>query len=251
MPTSKRTESKIKALFDNYMTLGAFPAITLRRVLQCELLIHYFDDFIYKDIASRHSVNTSKLKELAMFIAKNSSKHFSYRNVAKSLNMHPSTINDYVSHMQEVFLFQALYKFDYSLKKQYSNDKKIYMIDAGLANAVSFRFSEDLGRILETIIYQSLARQHQEIFFHKIQHECDFIIKQDLKINQAIQVTLSLEDPDTKEREFNGLIEAMQTYELEKGLIITKDEEFSQEITVGNKVYQVDVLPAWKWMLTA
>ena len=61
------------------------------------------------------------------------------------------------------------------------------MIDVGLANAVSFRFSEELGRILETIIYQSLAKKHQEIFFHKIRHECDFIIKQELKISQAIQ----------------------------------------------------------------
>ena len=118
--------------------------------MQKELLISYFEDFIYKDIASRHEVNLIKIKELGIYLATNSAKFFSYRGCAAALGMHPQTIMDYCSYFYEIFLFNELYKFDYSLKNQIGSDKKIYIADTGLANAISFRFSEDHGRILET-----------------------------------------------------------------------------------------------------
>src|ERR1700719_567736 len=63
-PFSSQKETLIKSHFMQYMEVGAFPAVVLRPVLQKELLINYFEDFIYKDIASRHDVNLVKIKEL-------------------------------------------------------------------------------------------------------------------------------------------------------------------------------------------
>jgi predicted AAA+ superfamily ATPase len=62
-PFSSQKETVIKSHFLHYMEVGAFPAVVLRPVLQKELLISYFEDFIYKDIASRHDVNLIKIKE--------------------------------------------------------------------------------------------------------------------------------------------------------------------------------------------
>ena len=81
--------------------------------------------------------------------------------------------------LYEIFLFSELYKFDYSLKGQIGSDKKIYIADVGLANAISFRFSEDQGRILENVVHNELKRRQEEIYFHKQKYECDFLIKND------------------------------------------------------------------------
>lgn len=249
-PFSHQKEIQIKSLFMQYMELGAFPAVVLRPVLQKELLINYFEDFIYKDIASRHDVNLIKIKELGIYLATNSSKPFSYRGCAKALGMHPKTVMDYCSYLNEIFLFKELYKFDYSLKNQIGSDKKIYAADTGLASAVSFRFSEDFGRILENIVFIELQRRNKEIYFHKQKYECDFLIKQELKMTVAIQVTKTLAEPDVRQRELRGLLEAMQTYQLSEGLVLTLDEKGEEKIDCDGRKMLITIKPVWEWLLS-
>jgi len=246
---SKKQQVQINKLFSEYMEYGAFPAVANRTVLKKELLLAYFDDFIYKDIVARYNVDPKKIKELAIYLATNSAKAFSYRNIANTLNSHENTIVDYFGYLKNAFLFEELYKFDYSLKKQFVNDKKIYCLDTGLAAAVSFRFSEDKGRILENIVYCELRRRHQEIYFHKQKLECDFVIKKDLQITQAIQVCVSLNEPNTRSREINGLLEALQTYQMKNGLILTYEEEGREEIRFDEEDYTVEIIPIWRWLL--
>jgi predicted AAA+ superfamily ATPase len=246
---SSKKQNAIKKHFMQYLETGAFPAVVLRPVLQKELLLSYFEDFIYKDIASRYEVNLLKIKELGIYLATNSAKSFSYRGCATALGIHPQTVMDYCSYFYEIFLFSELYKFDFSLKNQIGSDKKIYIADTGLANAVSFRFSEDQGRILETVAHNELKRRQEEIYFHKQKQECDFLIKRDLKIAAAIQVTKTLEDPNVKKREYRGLLEAMHTYGLREGLILTMDEEGHEEVREEDWVVQIQILPIWKWLL--
>ncbi len=250
LPVSSKTETLIKSHFIQYLELGAFPAVALRPVLQKELLISYFEDFIYKDIASRYEVNLSKIKELGIYLATNSAKAFSYRGCATALGMHPQTIMDYCSHFYEIFLFNELYKFDYSLKNQLRSDKKIYIADVGLAVAISFRFSEDSGRILETLVHNELKRRNKEIYFHKQKYECDFLVKKELKISEAIQVTKTLHDPEVKKREFRGLLEAIEIHQLSEGLILTLDEEGIEEIQEKDMLLQIKIIPIWKWLLS-
>lgn len=240
---------RVKKLFDEYLTLGAFPAITLRSVLQRELLNNYFDDFIYKDIAGRYTVNNAKLKELAIYLMTQAAKRLSYRKVANVLGLHVNTVMDYVTYFKEIFLFDEIYKFDYALKKQYLHHKKIYAIDTGLVNVVAFRFSEDKGRMLETLVYQHLKRLGGAIYFHQAQKECDFIVKEGLTVTKVIQVTCSLSDPDTKARELAGLTEAMMLHRSAKGLILTLDESDSLSLEIHGEHKSVDVLPVWQWML--
>lgn len=250
-PISKQRESQVKRMFSEYLNMGAFPAISLREVYQRELLNNYFEDFIYKDIAKRYDVNISKLKDLVIYLATNSTKLISYRKIAKFLGLHPNTVSDYISHMKEVFLFSEVYKYDYSLQKQYAGEKKLFIIDTGLANSISFRFSEDKGRMLETLVYRHLIRLGYDVYFHKDKKECDFIIKRDLDIVQAIQVCCSIKDPKTKEREIAGLTDAMQAYNLKYGLLLTFDETDNVKLDVSDDNAEIAIRPVWHWMLDA
>lgn len=75
--------------------------------------------------------------------------------------------------------------------------------------------------------------------------ECDFVVIENKKIVSAIQVTQSLDDPSVREREIKGLLDAMVTYKLAEGLIITEDEEDIEKI--NGQI--IKIIPVWKWLL--
>jgi len=137
-------------------------------------------------------------------------------------------------------------KFDFSVKKQLANPKKIYAIDTGLANAVSFQFSENRGRLLENIVYIALKKQNSSLYYHKGRYECDFLVKEQMKVTQAIQVARSLGDESTRKREVRGLLEAMEVHGLAEGLILTEEE--SGEETMGGK--KIHIVPIYSWLGT-
>jgi len=84
---------------------------------------------------------------------------------------------------------------------------------------------------------------------HKIKYECDFLVRSGYKISAAIQVCLSLQDAKTKQREINGLLEALDTYQLDQGLIITEEEADSFEQEYKSKIFKIEVTPCWQWLL--
>ncbi len=104
--------------------------------------------------------------------------------------------------------------------------------------------------MLENIVFNELARREEEIYFHKQKYECDFLIKRELKICSVIQATKTLaESPEVKQREMRGLVEAMQIYQLNEGIILTMDEEGFEEI-VENRKMKIKIIPVWKWLLS-
>ena len=95
----------------------------------------------------------------------------------------------------------------------------------------------------ENLVFIELKRRNSEVYYHKEKYECDFIIAENKEILDAIQVTVSLKD--TKEREYRGLLEALNKYKLDTGLILTENEEY-EEIVEGKKIV---VKAIWKWLL--
>lgn len=120
------------------------------------------------------------------------------------------------------------------------------MIDSALIRIMGFRISEDKGRLLENIVFLQLKMRGEEIYFHKEQKECDFLVRKDHRITQAIQVTTQLSDENVRDREMSGLIEAMHVHGLQEGLILTENEEETLQI----EDFQIKVLPIWKWLLS-
>ena len=119
------------------------------------------------------------------------------------------------------------------------------MIDPAMIRTIGFRVSEDKGRLLENIVFLHLKMQGQEIYFHKNQKECDFIIRKNNQIVQVIQVTLNLSDEKVRNREIEGLIEAMSAYGLQEGFILTENEQKIIEI----EKFKIKIIPIWKWLL--
>lgn len=238
------TKNRIKKDFDFYLQKGGFPLVDKEDDL--ELINFYFQDILYRDIIARFKLTqTEEIKQIGLYFMSNIGKLFSYstlQNISgvKSL----SSIKAYLDYYSQTYLFFYLKKFDFSIKKQILNPKKVYVIDQAFATRIGFNFSENKGRILENIVFLELKRRNKEIYYHHGKHECDFVVKEDCKINEAIQVCYFI-DQNNESRERGGLLEAMRTYNLEKGIILTYDQEYSFEI----ESLPVDVVPVWKWLL--
>ena len=81
---------------------------------------------------------------------------YSLRNIRNALQLSYDTSKDYLSYYKEAFLFFILDHFSYSFKEQKTLASKIYCIDNGLRNAVSFAFSKDEGKLVENIVFLEL-----------------------------------------------------------------------------------------------
>ena len=186
---------------------------------------------------------------LANLLLESTSKDISYSKLAnklKSIGMNTSknTIIEFLSYFEDAYLFFQNLKYEYSQGKQLGSIKKVYFIDNGLLNTVSFKFSKDIGKLLENLVFLELRRRNKKIFYNRDNYECDFIIQEKEKVVQAIQVTENLNSENEK-REVWGVLEAMKKFKLKEGLIITLDEERNIEVE-GKKIH---VLPIWKWLL--
>ena len=136
-------------------------------------------------------------------------------------------------------------KYDFSIKKQIQNPKKIYFIDHALVSRLGFRFSENHGRLLENLVFIELRRRGKEVWYHHGKHECDFIIRTEETVTEAIQVCYSLSEEAVRKRELTGLTEAMQCYKLKHGTILTREEQ--EEIKIDGLV--ISIVPIAGWLL--
>ncbi|MHC1575848.1 MAG: DUF4143 domain-containing protein [Methanosarcinaceae archaeon] len=103
------------------------------------------------------------------------------------VNVFIYTAKNYLKYMENSYLAFTIPKYDYSIKKQVYSKKKVYVIDNALINAVSFKFSKNRGNILENLVFVELKRRYKDIYFHKGQNECDFLIRKKYDIVEAIR----------------------------------------------------------------
>jgi predicted AAA+ superfamily ATPase len=242
--TSSR-KAEIFSYFLEYFESGGFPLVLISGDL--ELSRGYFEDILNKDVLVRYNIKEVRgLKDLALFLLSNVGRAYSYptlKNVTgiKSL----STIKNYLDYFQNVFLLYQLPRFDYSLKKQKVSSSKIYTIDNSFLKTVAFNFSENKGQRLENLVFVELLRKEKELYYYSKKKECDFVLREGLRVGEAIQVSVDLSNPETKKREIEGLIEAMAAYNLDSGLILTFEE--NDILDAGRK--KIVVKPVWKWLL--
>lgn len=239
----------LQSEFNNFLKDGGLPEYL--ELSQKEYLHGLYQNIIYRDIIVRHNIKNHKaLKQLVYYLASNLGKECSFNSLKKVIGMSSATtIAEYCEYLQDSYLCFFINKFDYSLKKQIQSNKKVYFIDQALACTVGFRFSKDHGRLLENIVFLELKRQGYEIYFHKGKKECDFVICEQAKVSVAIQVTVSLDNEETRQREISGLVEALNEYKLTSGFIITNDSYEEIKITENNKSFLIKVIPIWSWLL--
>jgi len=138
---------------EKYMLDGGFPETMIGNVeTKKSILVNTYNDILIRDIISRHNADPTIIKNISYYLMTNIGNPFSENSIAKILNIHPETVKKYLNMLEEVFLFYYIRQFSWKIKTQLKKDMKAYSIDIGLRNAVSFKFSEDYGKLAENVV---------------------------------------------------------------------------------------------------
>ena len=243
---------EIKRLFNEYFEFGGFPEVVLSSEKK-QLLLTYFDDILTKDIEKRYNLRRGeKLRVLAKFYLTNISSTITFNSLKRFLGTTTNTIEKYSSYLEEANIIFFVKRFSFKVKNQEKSPRKVYSVDVGLANAVGFRVSENLGRVAENIVAIELKKGEKlnpniEVYYWTdyTGKEVDFVIKEGLKVKQLIQVTYVSSRNEIKKREIKALLKASEELKCKDLLMITWDYEGEEEIK-GNRIR---FKPLWKWLL--
>lgn len=250
---STKSVSMIINSFDSFLYEGGFPEIlSIRDEIKNSVLQEYFNVMIFRDLIERYEIKqTAILKYFCKRVIGNSSKEFSSNKIyneikSQGYKISKDTIYEFQDYVESIYLALFLPKYSPSIVKQEFSKKKVYSIDNGLAASVNTFFIRDRGATLENLIFLELIKKAKDVYYYSSNYECDFLVIEDGKVSEAIQVCYDISDQNTKDREERGLLSACREFKLKKGLIITNKEEQKYKI---DEIY-IEVISAYKYLLS-
>lgn len=243
MYSPQRTE--IVRMFDSYFHFGGLPEVQpIGLLMKRQWLNNLYNKIFFGDILTRFNIrNTIALKVLIQKLAESVKQPCSFTRLANVVSStgkktRVETITDYLGYTEESCLIFSVENYAAKVIEKVSN-KKYYFMDNGLLNL--FLFDPETS-LLENIVAIRLYSQYSDLCFFNDGFEVDFYLWEH---SVAIQVSYSLADANTRSREVNGLCKLAGRYNINRMLIITKDEED----TIKVNGHTIEVIPVWKWLL--
>jgi len=248
---STKERGLLKKKLEEYISVGGFPEVVKDPANKKAYLQSLYSDILNKDIIIRYKIKFSKtLREIANSFMSNTASHVSFNKIKNMFNLKSvHTALNYLSFLEESFLFFLVPRFSYKAKERVIATRKIYAIDTGMIGALSVSFSRNIGKIYENMVFLELAGRMtlSEIYYWQdiYQNEVDFVVKEGRNINELIQVCYDTGNYDTKKREVSALLKSGKELKCRKLTIITDDYE-ALESAGGRKI---KFIPLWKWLL--
>ena len=217
-----------KELLEAYIKFGGMPGIVdvgLDTDKALALLDSVYSTVVVRDILEREKrrgqrqiTNSSLLRKITMFLADNIGNATSLTSICNTLaneklvdgasrkGKHAvQTIQAYVGALLESFVFYEIRRFDIKGKEYLRTLGKYYIVDIGLRNQILGFRDMDVGHIIENIVYFELLRRGYDVAIGKVgDREVDFVAT-NANEKQYIQVTESMYDQSTRERELASL----------------------------------------------
>ena len=222
--SQKNTTLNKYELFNNYLYETSLPQGVLLRNQGADIQNMYIQDvyntIVEKDIRQRYNIqNMRSFDNLSKFLMGSIGSIVSPSNVAKAMkqdkqDIHHNTVEKYIEYLVNSYVFYQVSRFDIRGKQQLATQEKYYLVDIGFRNSKLGKFQyQDVGHVLENIVYLELKRRGYQIWIGKVgEYEVDFIVKNALNKFEYYQVTWSMSDPKTAEREIRPLKSISDNY---------------------------------------
>ena len=243
--------ARVRHALEQYLVQGSFPEIVLLddTLVQRQILQEYYQVMVFRDLIERYQIrNTQALKFFLKRLSASHSKKVSVNRLYNDLksagiSVGKTSLYEFMGAAEAIFFTGILKKYSQKISTKELGERKIYLIDNGLFNAIHFQTQADQRKGLEQIVYWELRRRHpapDSISYYRDKTECDFIIQDNGK-TQVIQVCFEMHDSKTRQREIIGLINACHYFSIKEGLIITwnQQETFIQQ-DVNIRVLSID-----------
>ena len=236
----------IKRAFNEYFHFGGLPELVLREEpFKRQWLGNLYNKIYFGDLISRYNIrNTAGLKALVRKLAESIKQPQSYNRLANIVStvagkVKQETIVDYLEYIKETCMIFSIENIEAKLQDKISN-KKYYFIDNGILNL--FLLDPEISLLENMVAIYLYETYGEDLYYYNDNIEVDFCL---FEHGKAIQVSYSIQDDKTFERETKALLAYSKRFDCKELFIITMDEE--KEINLDGNVIQT--IPLWKMLL--
>lgn len=215
--------------WNSYFKNGGFPyaAVIEDEDIRRDYLMGIYNTVLLKDVVTRKRINDIHLLESVIkFIFDNIGNIVSSKKIADSLTCYGRkttsvTVENYIEALTSAFILYKANRYDVKGKQHLKSLEKYYLVDLGLRRMLLGDKNTDIGHILENIVYLELLRRGYTVDIGKVDDkEIDFIAM--LGSDKVYyQVSATILDPATFEREIAPLKKVADHY---PKFIISMDE---------------------------
>lgn len=220
-----------------YVELSSFPYAlnfledekgTFERKAVLDYLSGVYSTIVLKDVVLREKISDTKMLEsVVRFIFDSIGNPISSKKIADTMTssgrkIDTKTVEKYLSALQESFIIYEAKRYDAKGKTYLKLLEKYYAADIGLRFLLLGQKANDVGHILENVVYLELIRRGYSVFVGKVDDtEIDFVA-QNSQGNTYIQVSASVRDENTLKRELRPLQALNDNY---PKILLTLDED--------------------------
>lgn len=207
--------------FSNYLRYGSLPGIHEMKWNDAVLLRYLTDMFnsvLLKDVIKRNKIrDINLLEKTVLYLMDNIGNTFSAKTISDFLKnqrrkLSTETVYTYIRALESAFLIHKVPRFDIKGKRLLETQEKYYVSDLGLRHATMGYRDNDIGGMLENVVFLELLRRGWTVSIGKqgVQ-EVDFVATQtDERL--YVQVCYILTEDNTQ-REFEPLEAIDDNYE--------------------------------------
>jgi predicted AAA+ superfamily ATPase len=173
-----------------------------------------YNTVVVKDIVKRHKLrNFYNLQRIIEYLFDSVGSLVSPTNIANALNKNSdktvshNTVNKLIGFLTESYLLYPAPRYDIKGKELLTINEKYYVVDLGLKSILQTNhYDRDMGHKLENVVYFELLRRGGEVFVGKNKDkEVDFVVQKPNNKREYYQVSYTVNDEKTFEREFSSL----------------------------------------------
>lgn len=218
---TKESGKSKQELFDAYLRYGSFPYVAYLE--NDEKIISQYIEGVYntiliKDVATREKINDitvleNILKTVASSIGSPiSTKKISDTLVSSGRKISPNTVESYLRALADSYILYNAARYDIKGRQFLKTLGKYYFADTGIRNHIINQSAKDLGHLLENVVYLELLRRKNRVNIGKLaEKEVDFVATNMNEV-EYYQVSASVLDEKTLERELAPLKEIKDNY---------------------------------------
>ena len=232
-------------MLEQYMLWGGFPELLLYRNKR-RWLNDVYEKILLNDIILRNRIkNEMALRMTLKRLAESVTKPIAYNRIANLIkgtgtSTTTASVIQYVEAAKDACVILALENYASKFVER-ETIKKHYFVDNGL---LSIFLTGTESPLLENLCAVHLFRKYGDrLYYYSRNSEVDFYVPDE---KYAVQACVTLSDADTKDREVSALMKLDRLENLERMVIVTRDEKNSIPIPSGRTI---EVLPAAEWLL--
>lgn len=245
----------VEEKFQRYLQFGGMPILReyqFNEARSNQALEGIYATVVLRDILQRNrQADQAMLQKIMLFLCSNIGCITSPNSIGNVLsqegdiqtergkNIAGKTVDKYISMLRSAFIFYSVGRYDVKGKQPLKTLGKNYIVDMGFRNMLLGYRDADRGHIIENIVFLELLRRDYRVYIGKIgETEVDFVAD---KPNEKlyIQVTESMQSPETRERELRPLRMIPDNYEK---IILSMDRSYINSYDGIKSLYLIDWL---------